>query len=187
MTEKKRYLVEITKASRTSWYANKLGKKYWVRGYSLSYWICINYCLFILKNDTIIEKEYIMSNDKEDKQASKDKKDYEQLGKEIGRLVGEKNKAYGNSFAKCDKFLRLCFPDGVKPEQYSDMLCMVRVFDKLMRIASNKGAFSESPYRDIAGYGILGVVKDARKESKAATEASVQGMRSEQEHVPEEH
>jgi hypothetical protein len=82
------------------------------------------------------------------------------IATQIGDLDTEKNAAYGNSFAKCGDFLRLLFPDGIQPDQYSDALAMVRIFDKQMRIATRKNAFGESPYRDIAGYGILGASQD---------------------------
>lgn len=83
------------------------------------------------------------------------------VGEQVGALVEEKNAAYGDSFAKTGEFLRILYPDGIRPDQYGDALCLVRIFDKQMRIATQKGAFGESPYRDIAGYGILGAVKDA--------------------------
>jgi hypothetical protein len=87
-------------------------------------------------------------------------KDFNTTAAEIGALVTEKNLYYGNSFAKCGDFLRLLYPAGITPPQYDDALAMVRIFDKQMRIATRKDAFGESPYRDIAGYGILGAVKD---------------------------
>ena len=80
---------------------------------------------------------------------------YEHIGTEIGRLVDEKNRAYGDAFNKAGDFLKIIYPNGVKPEQYDDMLAIVRVFDKLMRVAHQKEAFGENPWRDIAGYGIL--------------------------------
>lgn len=86
-------------------------------------------------------------------------KTYEQIGQTIGKLVDEKNKAYGSSFDKAGDYLKLLYPDGVKPEQYKDALLLVRIFDKLMRIATNKDALGENPYQDIAGYGILGSKK----------------------------
>ena len=82
---------------------------------------------------------------------------FRRIGREVGELVEEKNKAYGDSFAKTDKFLELLYPGGIKPSQYGDALALVRIFDKMMRIASKKNAFGESPYKDIVGYGILGV------------------------------
>lgn len=81
---------------------------------------------------------------------------FESLGSEIGRLVQEKQAAYGNSFGKSGQVMRLLYPDGIKPEQMDDALAVVRVLDKLFRIATAKDAFGESPWRDIAGYGLLG-------------------------------
>lgn len=85
---------------------------------------------------------------------------YEKLATEIGALVDEKNKAYGNSFSDAGEFLKLLYPDGIPPEKFTDMLCVVRIFDKLKRIATKKDAFGESPYGDIVGYGLLGLFKD---------------------------
>lgn len=82
-------------------------------------------------------------------------KKYENIGCEIGRLVDEKNAAYGDSFNKSGEFLKLLYPNGIHTDQYKDMLGIIRVFDKLMRIATSKDAFDESPWNDIAGYGIL--------------------------------
>ena len=82
---------------------------------------------------------------------------YEQIGQEIGKLVDEKNAAYGSSFAEAHKILSVLYPSGIKPEQYTDALAIVRVLDKLFRIANQKNAFGESPWKDIAGYAILGV------------------------------
>ena len=83
--------------------------------------------------------------------------DYEEIGSALGRLVAEKNKAYGDSFKKSGDFLMLLYPNGICPGQYADMLALVRVFDKQVRIATAKDAFGENPWRDIAGYGILGL------------------------------
>jgi len=85
---------------------------------------------------------------------------YEKVGAEVGRLVDKKQIAYGNSFGKGSDVLKILYPNGVATEQYTDMLCMIRIIDKLFRIATQKSAFGDSPYLDVAGYGILGVVKD---------------------------
>jgi len=85
---------------------------------------------------------------------------------EIGNTVVEKNKAYGDASAKSEAFLKLLYPDGVRPDQYGDMLAMARIFDKQMRIATNKNAFGENPYKDIGGYCILGVERDMRKKER---------------------
>jgi hypothetical protein len=85
---------------------------------------------------------------------------FEALGEEIGRLVAEKQAAYGDSFGKAGAVLQILYPDGIKPDQLSDALAIVRIVDKLFRLATRKGAFGESPYRDIAGYALLGAMKD---------------------------
>ncbi len=84
---------------------------------------------------------------------------YEQLGISVGKLVDEKQAAYGNSFGKAGEFLKLLYPDCIKPEQYHNALALVRIFDKQMRIATDKDAFGENPYKDIVGYGLLGMGK----------------------------
>ena len=82
---------------------------------------------------------------------------FKQLGEEVGKLVGEKQLAYGDSFGKSGECLRQMYPEGISPEQYDDLLTIVRVLDKLFRIANNPSAFEENPYKDIVGYGLLGM------------------------------
>lgn len=85
------------------------------------------------------------------------------IGHQVAETVMCKNVAYGSSFEKCGDFLRLLYPGGLTPEQYDDALLLVRIFDKQMRIATRKDAFGESPYRDLAGYGILGAAADENR------------------------
>jgi len=82
------------------------------------------------------------------------------VGTAIAELTADKNEAYGQSFYVSGQILALLYPDGVKPEQYGDMLAVARIIDKLGRIATRKDAFGESPFKDIAGYGLIGVVAD---------------------------
>lgn len=89
---------------------------------------------------------------------------YKLLGSEIGSLVDEKNAAYGSSFAESHKILSVLYPNGIKPEQYTDALAIIRVIDKLFRIANKKDAFGESPWRDIAGYALLGIDNHSKDE-----------------------
>ena len=82
---------------------------------------------------------------------------YRAKGTEIGALVDRKNKQYGNSFNRAGDILTILYPDGVTPDQYRDMLAVVRVLDKLFRVAHGKQG-SEDPWQDIAGYGLWGWV-----------------------------
>lgn len=85
---------------------------------------------------------------------------YTQLGAEIGVLVESKQKQYGRAAEKTGKILAILYPDGVQPHQYTDMLIIVRILDKCSRIAQRgpdgKDLGGESPYRDLAGYGLIG-------------------------------
>lgn len=90
---------------------------------------------------------------------------YEELGKEIGALVDRKQQQYGNSFGQAGKVLKVLYPNGVKPEEYGDMLGVVRVVDKLFRVANgNQG--EEDAWQDIAGYGLLGAERNRKKEEE---------------------
>jgi hypothetical protein len=83
-------------------------------------------------------------------------------------LVVEKNQAYGDSFSKAGDILKILYPEGVGPEQYQDLLTMIRVIDKQFRIATRKDAFGESPWRDINGYSLLAVERDERETNSTA-------------------
>lgn len=81
----------------------------------------------------------------------------------IGKLVTEKNAAYGDAAAKSAAILSQLYPAGIAPEQYTNALLIVRILDKLCRIAAgNDGAFGESAWTDIAGYGVLGATRKER-------------------------
>ena len=88
---------------------------------------------------------------------------YESIGQEIGRLVDEKQAAYGDSFGKAGAVMRILYPDGISLDQLDDALCVVRILDKLFRIATDRDALGESPYRDVAGYGLLGAGRTVGK------------------------
>ncbi len=95
--------------------------------------------------------------------------DYENLALEIGKLVSEKNKAYGDSFGEASKVLEVLYPEGIPVKGYRDALAIVRVIDKLFRLANKKDAFGESPWRDICGYALLGVANDELKDAGQKT------------------
>ena len=82
---------------------------------------------------------------------------FSEIGDQVGKLVSEKQLAYGDSFGRSGECLRQMFPDGIKTEQYDDLLTIARILDKLFRIANNPNAFDENPYQDIVGYGLLGM------------------------------
>jgi hypothetical protein len=94
--------------------------------------------------------------------------EFEILGLDVGTLVNEKQQQYGDSAGRSGQILFILYPDGVFPYQYDDMLLTARVLDKLSRIsqrkADGKDLGGESPWKDITGYGLLGLRKDMRRE-----------------------
>jgi hypothetical protein len=93
------------------------------------------------------------------------KPNYENLGKSIGHLVASKQKQYGNSVKRAANIFNILYPEGIQPYQYQDVLLVVRILDKLSRIAErgpDLDSGGESPYKDIAGYGLLGQAKDEK-------------------------
>ena len=82
---------------------------------------------------------------------------FAEIGDKVGKLVSDKQRTYGDSFGRSGECLRQMFPEGIKPNQYDDLLTIARILDKLFRIANNPTAFDENPYQDIVGYGLLGM------------------------------
>lgn len=84
----------------------------------------------------------------------------------IAVLVEEKQLAYGDSFGKSGKIMDILYPNGISADQMDDALTVVRILDKLFRIATKKQAFGENPWQDIMGYALLAKVRDGRKVPK---------------------
>jgi len=79
----------------------------------------------------------------------------------IAELVSIKQDAY-DSFGRSGEIIKVLYPDGIKPEQYKNALSVIRIIDKLFRIANKKDSFEENPWKDIAGYALLSIVKEGK-------------------------
>lgn len=73
----------------------------------------------------------------------------------IADLLNTKNQQYGSAYKSAPQILNLLYPNGVQPKDYSSLLYITRVLDKLQRIATNNADDLEDPFKDIAGYSIL--------------------------------
>lgn len=82
---------------------------------------------------------------------------YVDIGKSIGKLVTEKQAAYGDAFGRSGAVMRILYPDGIPHEKMDDSLTVLRILDKFFRITTDRDALGESPWRDIAGYAVLAV------------------------------
>lgn len=78
-------------------------------------------------------------------------------------LLEKKDRAYGSSFNKTADHLKILFPDGIVDDQYQHLMFIIRVLDKLTRIANSSLLPPEEgcldAYLDINGYSILGIKK----------------------------
>ena len=85
--------------------------------------------------------------------------DYEALGEQIGILLNSKQECYGDAFGKMEQILTILYPETIQKHQYQDLLTIVRILDKIFRIANlpenKKDLMGEDPWRDIAGYAML--------------------------------
>lgn len=81
----------------------------------------------------------------------------------LKETVIKKNLAYGNSYEVAPQIMKVLYPDGIKPEQMDNALLMVRVIDKIKRIVQNNDPFGENPWMDIAGYAVLAMTTQEKK------------------------
>ena len=87
-------------------------------------------------------------------------KDYFYTAQKVAYTVTKKNVQYGDSFSDAPKILAILYPKGIAPEKYGSVLTIVRVLDKLKRIATDNDPTGESPWADIAGYALLELAKE---------------------------
>lgn len=97
---------------------------------------------------------------------------YEAAATGLGRLLDEKNAAYGDSMRVAPLVLAAIFPNGVAPDQYPLLLAFVRIIDKMNRMASDPEYGGEDPAMDLAGYGLLLASRDLKAAAKEAVEVA---------------
>lgn len=89
-------------------------------------------------------------------------KSLEEIAVSLARLVEDKQAQYGDAFGKSEEILKVLYPNGVKVEEYRNLLTLTRIVDKLFRIATNNGNDKEDPWRDICGYSLLSLRNDKK-------------------------
>jgi hypothetical protein len=85
---------------------------------------------------------------------------FKKITDDLAQILSIKDEAYGNAFDKTTQILSLLYPNGIKVEQYKDLHVIIRMLDKISRIARDNDPLGESPYMDIAGYSILSLARD---------------------------
>ena len=93
---------------------------------------------------------------------------YVQPAVELALLLEQKQKSYGDAFGSMEEVFKILYPNGISPYQYGDLLTVVRMLDKVFRIANmppeGKDAMGEEPYKDIAGYALLALEREKAKD-----------------------
>jgi hypothetical protein len=77
----------------------------------------------------------------------------------IAEMLTEKRKAYGDNLSDTQRILQVLYPEGIPPSAYSEVLVMVRIFDKFKRRANfhrnpESWVDDENPWLDVSGYGV---------------------------------
>ncbi len=84
---------------------------------------------------------------------------YHTIADGLASLLCDKQRAYGDSFSRAEKILKVLYPSGIPVHAFQDALAIVRILDKLSRIATDDDPFNEDPWMDIAGYALLSLGK----------------------------
>ena len=84
-------------------------------------------------------------------------KTYDEIAQELVQLLEVKRQAYGDAFDNVSEILKILYPEGVKPEDYQNLLTLTRILDKIYRITNNDT--TEDAWFDIAGYCFLSMRK----------------------------
>lgn len=98
-----------------------------------------------------------------------------ELAASLGDLLASKQAQYGDSVGATSEILRQLYPDGIALENYDGLQLVVRILDKLKRVATHglgQDLGRENPMLDVAGYGLLGVELAERRALDAAEAAS---------------
>ena len=80
----------------------------------------------------------------------------EVIARDVAGIVREKNRGYGSAFQKVSHILSILFPNGIPTSKYHDVAILIRVLDKICRIATaNDKDVKKDAWLDIVGYGFL--------------------------------
>ena len=79
---------------------------------------------------------------------------------DVVKVVEEKNREYGSAFQKVGEILSILFPNGIPTNKYHDAAILIRVLDKVCRIANtNDKGVKKDAWLDICGYALLRLSK----------------------------
>lgn len=80
---------------------------------------------------------------------------YHTIAEGVAELVLQKQKEYGNGVLRSNRMMLQLFPDGIPAAKYRDAFTLVRLMDKISKIAADENSATGEPWRDIAAYSLL--------------------------------
>lgn len=83
------------------------------------------------------------------------REDWLKLAEEVGEIVAKKNAAYGDSVRRAAIIMQTLYPQGILFDQIPSALLIVRMLDKMSRIANDPTFGGEDPPCDLGGYSLL--------------------------------
>ena len=73
---------------------------------------------------------------------------FKKITDDLAQILSIKDEAYGNAFDKTTQSLSLLYPNGIKVEQYKDLHVIIRMLDKISRIARGIPVGGDIEYAD---------------------------------------
>ena len=80
---------------------------------------------------------------------------WQTIADDMTSLLKAKRDSYGNNLACTPEIMKLMYPSGITHEQLDDFLILVRMVDKMFRIANGANfKLGEDAWKDLAGYAM---------------------------------
>lgn len=76
----------------------------------------------------------------------------------VADMVAQKQLHYGNSVERTGQLLAALYPTGIPVDAYPQALLLVRMLDKMCRLAHGEGGETRlDAWRDLMGYALIGL------------------------------
>jgi hypothetical protein len=96
-----------------------------------------------------------------------------EIAVDIAEVVQIKGEAYGDALSSTTLCLDALYPEGMNGDDYANAALIIRILDKLKRIATNNENAGENPWLDVAGYALRAVYNARLKEFEEEPGAEV--------------
>lgn len=84
---------------------------------------------------------------------------FQDAAKMVANVLTEKNASYGDATTVTASIAKLLWSEGIPVSQLDEALVVIRMLDKLCRIAKGTKFANEDAWLDLAGYALLVLAK----------------------------